>query len=115
MSDVPTSRRGSDFQGQDQAGLGVGAAVAGHGIAAVAASLVTARVRGDGAPDAAVINADWIVAFGAAEAVVFVICMAIAITAFVRDRTRFGTGILGGWVAGLILVGTCGAAQLVFG
>src|SRR5688500_10335432 len=113
MVGVPVSRRGLDFHGQDPAGLGVGVAVAGHGLAIMAAYVVAGwELDRAGGPDADLdggdrfaVNASWLVTFGAAETVVLAVCLAVGVSALIRQRTRFGGGVLVGWVVGLVLAG----------
>lgn len=123
MVDVSFSRRDADFHGQDPAGLGVGVAVAGHAVAFVLAYLAASwGLPRAGGPDANLdagdrlgANVIWMATFGAAEAVLLGLYLAIGASAPVRDRTRFFSGVLGGWMVGLVLFGACGAAQVVLG
>ena len=116
MVDVPVSRRELDFHGQDPAGLGVGVAAVGHALAVMAAYLVAGwQWDRAGGPDANLdagdrfaVNVSWVVTFGAAEVVVLGACLVVGVGALIRQRTRFGGGVLVGWVVGLVLVGACG-------
>lgn len=119
--DVSAFRDEPDFHGQDPIGLGVGVAIAGHGAAVMTAYLAAGWVlqpaggpNADlGAGDRFAANATWLAVFGVAEVIVFAICLAVGVGALVRHRKKFGSGILGGWVVGLVLVAVCGAAQVV--
>jgi hypothetical protein len=110
-----------DFHGQDPAGLGVGVAVVGHMVAVLAGYLAAGwELQRAGGPETDLdagdrfgVNAMGLAAFGVAEAAVLGICLATGLTALARNRTRFGGGVLAGWMVGLVLMGICGALQFI--
>jgi hypothetical protein len=118
---VSASRDEPEFHGQDPIGLGAGVAVVGHGAAVIAAYLAADWVlQPAGGPDVNLdagdrfgANAAWLAVFGVAEVIVFTVCLAMGVSALARHRTRFGGGILGGWVVGLVVAAVCGVGQLV--
>lgn len=118
MVDVSGHPYQVDRYRQDPVGLGVGVAVVAHAIAFAAAYVAAGwELQRAGGPatdlDAGgrfAVNLIWLIAFGAAQVIVLGLCLLIGISAILLDRTRFGWGVLGGWLAGLIVVGACGVA-----